>query len=67
MSEFMTPSELLKARSAHMDSLNRLRDASKTWHPRDTTRGEATMANLMQQVYQLDAELQAAGIRVNAQ
>lgn len=65
MSEFMTTHELLQARAAHMDNLNWLRTASKAWKPQDAARGEATMANLMQQVYALDAELQAAGVRID--
>jgi hypothetical protein len=49
-----------------MDNLNLLRHASKHWDDKTAQRGEATMANLMQQVYALDAELQMAGKRKGA-
>lgn len=60
MSEFQTTSELREARSHHMNSLNRLREASKDWDDKTILRGEATMANLMQQIYAIDTELQMA-------
>lgn len=51
---------LMRHRSHHMDNLQRLKDASKEWDQATTKRGEATMANLMQQVYDLDTQLSAA-------
>lgn len=60
MSEFQTTSELREARSHHMNSLNRLREASKDWDDKTILRGEATMTNLMQQIYAIDAELSMA-------
>lgn len=60
---FHTTHELMQARAHHMDNLNLLRHASKHWDEKTAQRGEATMANLMQQVYALDAELQMAGKR----
>lgn len=50
---------LLRARSHHMDNLNRLRLASRQWDTETTVRGEATMANLMNQVYEIDGLLLA--------
>lgn len=63
---FKTTQELMQARAQHMDNLNLLRTASKHWDDKTAQRGEATMANLMQQVYALDAELQMAGSRKGA-
>lgn len=48
---------LMRHRSHHMDNLQRLKDASKSWDKATTARGEATMANLMQQVYAIDEQL----------
>src|SRR5690606_27580660 len=47
----MTPGELHAQRLHLMNSLRRLKRASTTWNAATTARGEATMANLMQQVY----------------
>lgn len=51
---------LMRYRALHMDNLQRLKDASKQWDQATTERGEATMANLMQQVYVLDDQIRAA-------
>lgn len=51
------PHMLMRHRGHHMDSLQRLKDASKHWDSTTTQRGEATMANLMQQVYGIDEQL----------
>lgn len=51
---------LMRHRSHHMDNLQRLKDASKHWDPATTQRGEATMANLMLQVYDIDTQLSKA-------
>lgn len=52
--------DLMRDRAHHMDNLQRLKAASPTWDDRTRQRGEATMANLMQQVYTLDAQLRSA-------
>jgi len=62
MSEQMTIDEKLAARARHMDNLNRLRTYSKHWDELTKARGEATMANLMQQVFHLDDSLLVAGV-----
>lgn len=55
----LDPCTELKQRRSHlMNSLNRLRRSSTTWNAATTARGEATMANLMQQVYEIDALLE---------
>lgn len=59
-SEIQSVDALLRARSHHMDSLNRLRQASRQWDVETTARGEATMANLMDQVYEIDGLLVSA-------
>lgn len=51
------PHMLMRHRSHHMDSLQRLKDASKHWDSTTTQRGEATIANLMQQIYGIDEQL----------
>lgn len=63
---FHTTDELMRRRAAHMDNLNRLKKVSPTWKGLDTNRGEATMANLMQQVYDIDAEISMAKARRKA-
>ena len=60
MSTFLTSDQLRQLRATHMNSLNRLRVASADWDAKTALRGEATMANLMQQVQDIDAELQMA-------
>ena len=60
MSTFLTSAQLRQLRATHMNSLNRLRVASADWDAKTALRGEATMANLMQQVQDIDAELQMA-------
>ena len=59
----LTTDELLQTRNRHMANLNLLKNASRTWDEKTTTTGEATMANLMQQVYDIDAELRMAGVK----
>lgn len=57
----MTPPSLADLRSqpaAHMANLERLKNASYQWPTHDIARGEATLANLMQQVYDIDAQLE---------
>jgi len=54
----MTRGELHAQRLHLMNSLRRLKRASTTWNAATTARGEATMANLMQQVYEIDALLE---------
>lgn len=61
-----TTKDLLTTRSHHMDSLNRLRTASKHWDATTATRGEATLCNLMQQVYDIDNQLAQLGCQVEA-
>lgn len=53
----MTRAELAQHHRHLMTSLRRLKRASLTWDAATTARGEATMANLMQQVYEIDALL----------
>lgn len=60
MSTFLTTDQLRQLRAMHMNSLNRLREASADWDAKTALRGEATMANLMQQVYAIDAEVSMA-------
>lgn len=55
--QYMNSGELLQQRRHLMNSLRRLKRASLTWDAATTARGEATMANLMQQVYEIDALL----------
>lgn len=61
MSCFQAMDELMQARARHMDNLYLLRNASSEWDAATAARGEATMANLMQQVYAIDDEMRAAG------
>lgn len=56
-----TPSDLLRARAAHMDNLKRLRHQIYSLNAKDAARAEATMANLMQQVYEIDEQLRIKG------
>ena len=56
---------LLAERGRHMDSLARLKAASTDWNAEERTRGEATMANIMSQVLELDAQLQRQGYNMN--
>lgn len=58
---FMTSEELEKHRLSHFGNLQLLKDASGSWDKATRQRGEATMANLMQQVYDIDSELAMAG------
>lgn len=60
MNHLEARAELKQRRNHLMNSLNRLKRASTTWNAATTTRGEATMANLMQQVYEIDARLEPA-------
>lgn len=60
MSTFLTSDQLRQLRATHMNSLNRLREASADWDAKTARRGEATIANLMQQVQDIDAELSMA-------
>ena len=57
----VTPSDLLRARAAHMDNLQRLRYALPSLSQALTQRAENTMANLMQQVYEIDEQLRIKG------
>ena len=62
MSTFLTTDQLRQLRAMHMNSLNRLREASPQWDTKTTLRGEATMTNLIEQIYDIDAELQMANV-----
>ncbi len=53
-------SKLVHTTRADAEQLRRLREASANWDAKTTLRGEATMADLMQQVQDIDAELQMA-------
>src|SRR5690606_3277433 len=59
-SSMHTPSHdtLRRQRAAHLDNLERLKNASYQGPTHAVARGEATMANLMQQVYDIDAQLE---------
>lgn len=57
----VTPSDLLRARAAHMDNLQRLRHQIYNLDAKATARAEATMSNLMQQVYEIDEQLRIKG------
>lgn len=59
----LSTDELLMVRARHMANLNQLKNASSAWDEKTTARGESTMANLMQQVYDIDAELLMAGVK----
>lgn len=56
-----TPSDLLRARAAHMDNLQRLRHQIYSLDAKAAARAEATMSNLMQQVYEIDEQLRIKG------
>lgn len=58
---FMTADELKLAREHHMRNLQLLHQHSANWNAADRGRGEDTMADLMQQVYAIDAEILMAG------
>lgn len=60
-----TPSDLLRARTAHMDNLKRLRHYLSALKPQAAVRAENTMANLMQQVYEIDEQLRIKGKKPN--
>ena len=49
--------DLLRQRAAHMDNLKCLRNELPTLSAKAAQRAENTMANLMQQVYAIDAQL----------
>lgn len=57
----MTIEQLQQHRTCHMNNLRLLHQHSSAWDEATRERGEATMANLMQQVYALDAQLVQAG------
>lgn len=52
-----THDELLTIRAAHMENLHMLRRVSSSWPEGIAARGERTMCNLMQQVYDIDERL----------
>jgi hypothetical protein len=56
-----TPGDLLRHRAAHMDNLQRLRHELPALSPTLAQRAENTMANLMQQVYEIDEQLRIKG------
>lgn len=56
-----SPGDLLRHRAAHMDNLKRLRHELPAPQPKVARRAEATMANLMQQVYDIDEQLRIKG------
>ncbi|MEW6462964.1 MAG: hypothetical protein AB1459_17720 [Pseudomonadota bacterium] len=60
-------SALLTERARHMDSLARLKAASTDWTAAERIRGEATMANIMSQVLELDSQLKRQGYKTHLQ
>lgn len=62
----MTAEELRTQRRSLMRGLVCLKKAHPAWDARTATRGEASMANLMQQVYEIDARLKALNGRAAA-
>lgn len=67
MSGFLTIDDLTKARSRHKANLDLLQSHSKSWDERTAIRGEATMANLTQQICDIDDELRFANMKTRAQ
>mgnify|MGYP003425623792 CR=1 FL=1 len=66
MSTFLTAAQLRQLRAMHMNNLNHLSSARPQWDAKTTLRGEATIANLVEQIYDIDAELQMAKQPVQA-
>lgn len=57
---FLTTSDLLRARTQHVDNINLLHRHRANWKGETITRGENTIANVVQQITEIDAELQMA-------
>ena len=57
---FLTSSQLLSARAQHVDNINLLQRARKEWAGETISRGENTIANLVQQITEIDEELAMA-------
>lgn len=57
---FLTSSQLLSARAQHVDNINLLQRARKEWAGETIVRGENTIANLVQQITEIDEELAMA-------
>lgn len=53
--------DLLKQRSHHVDSLTRLRRAQPQWDEDDARRGEITMADISDQIREIDDRLRPSG------
>lgn len=53
----LTTDELRARRRELMRHLNLMKNTHPTWNAKTAKRGEATMANLMQQVYEIDGLL----------
>lgn len=58
--EFLTSSQLLSARAQHVDNINLLQRARKEWAGETIARGENTIANLVEQITEIDEELAMA-------
>lgn len=56
----LTSSQLLSARAQHVDNINLLQRARKEWAGETISRGENTIANLVQQITEIDEELAMA-------
>ena len=54
---FQTTSQLMAARAQHVDNLTLLNRASKDWSAATAERGQATIANILRQIEDIDAEL----------
>lgn len=61
MDTAITTNDQLRARAAHMDNLKRLRHQLPNLNAKAAARAETTMANLMQQVYEIDEALRIKG------
>lgn len=57
----LSASDLLKHRSHHVDSLTRLRRAQAQWDEDDARRGEITMADISDQIREIDDHLRPSG------
>lgn len=57
---FLTSSQLLSARTQHVDNINLLQRARKEWAGETIARGENTIANLVQQITEIDEEMAMA-------
>lgn len=58
--ELLTSNDLLRARAQHVENVNLLLRHRPNWKGADIERGENTIANVVQQITEIDEELQMA-------